>query len=67
MSNPMSQSEPWTLVAQGYQSDTVPMFRQYCRRALELVDYAPGKSVIDVASGPGTLSLMLAAEAAWGY
>jgi len=62
--NPLSQSEPWTLVAAGYQAETVPMFRQYCRRALELVGYKPGGHVLDVACGPGTLSLMLADSAA---
>lgn len=61
--NPLSLSGPWTLVAEGYQAETVPAFRQYCEKALELVGYQPGGKVIDVACGPGTLSLMLAASA----
>lgn len=64
MANPLSQSEPWNLVAEGYQVETVPMFRQYCRRAIELSGYQPGSQVLDVACGPGTLSLMLAESAA---
>lgn len=61
--NPLSKSEPWTLVATGYQAETVPVFRQYCSRALELVDFKPGKRVLDVACGPGTLTFMVADKA----
>lgn len=61
--NPLSLSGPWTHVAEGYQAETVPAFRQYCQKALELIGYQPGGNVIDVACGPGTLSLMLAASA----
>ncbi len=62
--NPLSLSEPWSLVAAGYQEETVPAFRQYCQKAMELADYQPGGKVLDVACGPGTLSLMLADSAA---
>lgn len=62
--NPLSQPDPWSLVAAGYQAETVPAFRQYCQKAIELVGYKPGSAVIDVACGPGTLSLMLADDAA---
>jgi ubiquinone/menaquinone biosynthesis C-methylase UbiE len=62
--NPLSLSGPWTLVAEGYQAGTVPAFRQYCQKAIDLVGYKPGGKVIDVACGPGTLSLMLADSAA---
>lgn len=62
--NPLSQPDPWNLVAAGYQAETVPAFRQYCQKAIELVGYKPGGAVIDVACGPGTLSLMLADDAA---
>lgn len=61
--NPLSKPEPWSLVAAGYQSETVPAFRQYCRKAAELIGHEPGKRVIDIACGPGTLSLMLANSA----
>lgn len=61
--NPLSKSEPWSLVAAGYQAETVPAFRQYCNRALELVDFQPGKRVLDVACGPGTLTFMVAGQA----
>jgi ubiquinone/menaquinone biosynthesis C-methylase UbiE len=57
--NPMSTPEPWTLVAEGYVTDTQPVFAQYCRKALELVGYDGTGKVLDVACGPGTLSLLI--------
>jgi ubiquinone/menaquinone biosynthesis C-methylase UbiE len=57
--NPMSAPEPWTLVAEGYVTDTQPVFEQYCRKALELVGYQGSGRVLDVACGPGTLSLLI--------
>ena len=61
--NPMSTPEPWTLVAEGYVTDTQPVFAQYCRKALELVGYNGFGKVLDVACGPGTLSLLIQREA----
>jgi len=61
--NPMSVPEPWTLVAEGYVTDTQPVFWQYCRRALELVGFNDSGKVLDVACGPGTLSLLIHREA----
>jgi len=60
--NPMSTPEPWTLVAEGYVTDTQPVFAQYCRRALELAGFDGSGKVLDVACGPGTLSLLIQAE-----
>ncbi len=57
--NPMSAPEPWTLVAEGYVTDTQPLFRQYCEKALELSGYRGAGKVLDVACGPGTLSLLI--------
>jgi len=61
--NPMSMPEPWTQVAEGYVTDTQPVFEQYCRKALELTGFngnCNGKGkVLDVACGPGTLSLLI--------
>jgi ubiquinone/menaquinone biosynthesis C-methylase UbiE len=61
--NPMSTPEPWTLVAEGYVTDTQPAFAQYCHKALELVGYDGSGRVLDVACGPGTLSLLIHDEA----
>ena len=61
--NPMSAPEPWTLVAEGYVTDTQPVFEQYCRKALALVGYKGSGKVLDVACGPGTLSLLIHRDA----
>jgi len=57
--NPMSAPEPWTLVAEGYVTDTQPAFAQYCHAALERAGYRGSGKVLDVACGPGTLSLLI--------
>jgi len=61
--NPMSNPEPWTQVAEGYVTDTQPVFAQYCRAAMEQVGYRGGGKVLDVACGPGTLSLLIQPQA----
>lgn len=61
--NPMSTPEPWTLVAEGYVTETQPVFEQYCRKALEVADFRTADTVLDVACGPGTLSLLIQNDA----
>lgn len=58
--SPLAAPEPWDLVADGYITDTVPLFERYAGRALELAELAPHSWVLDVACGPGTLSLLAA-------
>jgi len=55
----MSTPEPWTLVAEGYVTETQPAFAQYCHAVLERVGYTGSGSVLDVACGPGTMSLLI--------
>jgi len=55
----MSTPEPWTLVSSGYVTDTQPLFEQYCHEALRLSGYDGQGTVLDVACGPGTLSLLI--------
>ena len=62
-SNPMSTPEPWSLVSSGYVSDTKPLFEQYCKEALQLSGFNGSGKVLDVACGPGTLSLLIHEEA----
>ncbi|WP_455217514.1 class I SAM-dependent methyltransferase [Kaarinaea lacus] len=57
--NPMSTSEPWTLVSSGYVDETKPLFEQYCHEALRLSGFDGSGRVLDVACGPGTLSLLI--------
>ncbi|MDH5633915.1 MAG: methyltransferase domain-containing protein [Gammaproteobacteria bacterium] len=58
-SNPMSLPDPWSLVSSGYVTDTKPLFEQYCHQAMKLLGYDGKGEVLDVACGPGTLSLLL--------
>jgi SAM-dependent methyltransferase len=60
--SPLGTEEPWDLVASGYVSDSLPYFQAFARSALSRVNVPPGSRIVDVAAGPGTLSL-LAAEA----
>jgi ubiquinone/menaquinone biosynthesis C-methylase UbiE len=57
--NPISRPEPWTLVTEEYVTDTQPVFAQYCRKVLELSGLDDTGKVLDVACGPGTLSLLI--------
>jgi ubiquinone/menaquinone biosynthesis C-methylase UbiE len=63
MTNPMSMPEPWTLVAEGYVTDTQPVFAQYCNEALKQVGFNGAGKVLDVACGPGTLPLLIHEQA----
>jgi ubiquinone/menaquinone biosynthesis C-methylase UbiE len=57
--NPMSMPEPWTLVAEGYVNETQPVFEQFCREAMHRAGFNGSGKVLDVACGPGTLSLLI--------
>jgi ubiquinone/menaquinone biosynthesis C-methylase UbiE len=58
--SPLASPEPWNLVADGYVVETMPHFEKYAAHALMLADLAPRSWVLDVACGPGTLSLLAA-------
>lgn len=60
--SPLASPEPWSLVADDYTLELIPMFERYSRDALALAPTRAGARVLDVAAGPGTLTLM-AAEA----
>ncbi|MBF6295961.1 methyltransferase domain-containing protein [Nocardia amamiensis] len=59
--NPLAVAEPWDLVADGYADFAPAIMRPFSARALEFASLSPTSQVVDVAAGPGTLS-MLAAE-----
>jgi len=61
---PLSQPEPWSLVARGYETDTMPVFYQFCERALELMGFHGCDRAIDVACGTGTMSFVIRDRAA---
>lgn len=60
--SPLASPEPWDLVSDDYTLELLPMFELYSKDALELAPTHAGAKVLDVAAGPGTLTLM-AAEA----
>jgi len=60
--SPLASPEPWSLVADDYTLELLPVFERFSRDALALAPTHAGARVLDVAAGPGTLTL-LAAEA----
>jgi SAM-dependent methyltransferase len=62
--SPLALPEAWELIASGYERDVVPIFRPFVEEALRLAALAPGARIVDVAAGPGTLSLLAAPTAA---
>lgn len=62
MSQPslLATPEPWNLVAGPYTQELVPSFEAYARDALGFAAPARGVRVVDVACGPGSLSILAA-------
>lgn len=58
--NPLSSVEPWNIVVDGYVTDTQPIFELWAQDSFNKVNPKKTVNVIDVACGPGTVSLMLA-------
>lgn len=54
--NPLSASEPWNLVADGYAETTMQVFTQYAEEAIAACGLKRGAVVLDVACGPGTMA-----------
>jgi ubiquinone/menaquinone biosynthesis C-methylase UbiE len=59
-SSPLSLASTWDLVAEDYTVEVAPAFEYFAREALRLAAVAPGMRIVDVAAGPGTLSLLAA-------
>jgi ubiquinone/menaquinone biosynthesis C-methylase UbiE len=62
-SSPLATPMAWDLVAEGYTIDIVPLLEKFAEDALRMAAVAPGERVLDVAAGPGTLSLLAARTA----
>ena len=60
--NPLSMSEPWSLVSEGYAETTMPMLRMYAKEAVRLLEPEQNAHVLDLACGPGTLSVFLSRD-----
>jgi SAM-dependent methyltransferase len=62
--NPLATAEPWNLVSAAYTAEILPLFELFSRDALARADLPPTPRIVDVATGPGTLALMAAADGA---
>lgn len=60
--SPLATSGPWDLVAADYVRELVPTFEQYSRDALRIAAPPAGSRIVDVACGPGTLTLLAARQ-----
>lgn len=60
--SPLAQPEPWSHIAPAYAEHTVPFFRAFAAEALRLLP-PDGARVLDIAAGPGTLTLQASAAA----
>lgn len=62
--SPLATPQPWDLVAAAYAAEVVPLFEPFSRDALWLANLPPLPRIVDVATGPGTLALLAAADGA---
>ncbi|MBX7081385.1 MAG: methyltransferase domain-containing protein [Nannocystaceae bacterium] len=62
--SPLATPLPWNLVAEGYAQDVMPLFEVFARDALVRLGGAQGRTLADVACGPGTLALLAARQGA---
>lgn len=53
-------SKGWDVVVEGYEESFEPFTAQYAEEALRLADIKPREHVLDVAAGPGALTLAAA-------
>lgn len=55
----LSEVMPWDLVADGYVEETMPVFEKWARDGIKRVQPGQDHIVIDIATGPGTVALLL--------
>ncbi|HEY5920697.1 MAG TPA: class I SAM-dependent methyltransferase [Kofleriaceae bacterium] len=60
--SPLAVPMPWDLVSSAYAEEVVPMFEAFAREALRLVAPPASSRIVDVACGPGTLSVLAAQD-----
>lgn len=56
----LTAEEPWNAAAEGYAAEAVPRLASYSDDAIRASELSSEHSVIDVATGPGTLALKAA-------
>lgn len=59
---PLARQEPWNLVADGYAVTTMVAFQQWAEAAIGAAKLPRNARILDVACGPGTVSLMVARD-----
>jgi SAM-dependent methyltransferase len=59
--SPLATAEPWNLVAAAYAAEALGDFEIFARAAIERAALPAAPRVADVAAGPGTVSLQIAA------
>ncbi|MGX1811685.1 class I SAM-dependent methyltransferase [Nocardia sp. NPDC055321] len=62
--SPLAAAGPWDEVAEGYDDVTTEVMLPFAAHALDIANPAPGARVVDVAAGPGTLSIPAAGRVA---
>ncbi len=62
--NILSTSDPWDIVAEGYASNAIDLFRFYADAALDRAGVRAGMHVADIACGPGALAVQAAERGA---
>lgn len=60
--NPLSQSQSWSRVAQGYGEMADWVMSPFAKKALEIANITSTSKVLDVACGSGILTCMLSAQ-----
>lgn len=60
MAGMLSDCKPWNIVAEGYVEEIKPIFEKWANDSFHRVGVDKNHSVIDIACGPGTVSLLLA-------
>lgn len=58
--HPLAAPAAWDAVANGYTSEFLPLFALYAQQAIDLAALPVETHILDVAAGPGTLSLLAA-------
>ncbi len=56
----LSEPLPWDLVSKNYAAESVDHFVRYAQDALRLLSFSSNDRVLDVAAGPGSLTLEVA-------
>ena len=62
--SPLATAEPWDTVSAAYTEELLPLFELFARDALDRADLPPNARIVDVAAGPGTLSILAAQRGA---